>query len=188
MGPRAPRLLVSTLNQAPTDPAPVFDADRGSFEEKWVKGLVECWDLGVKDRTPTWASGITTTNERDILATAHEFGTTRPAIALFERGVHAHSNGVLNGMAVHSLNALVGSLFAEGGLMYQMGLSYGSLPVKEGDFMDDYAQPSHRPQDRPAAQPIRRARDQRGGPGHHPCPARGRRPAQRPCDHPGGCP
>jgi thiosulfate reductase / polysulfide reductase chain A len=113
--------------------------DPGSFEEKWVKGLVEWWNLELKDRTPTWASGITSINERDILATAREFGTTRPAIALFERGVHAHSNGVLNGMAVHSLNALVGCLFAEGGLMYQMGPSYGSLPVKEEDFMDDYA-------------------------------------------------
>ncbi len=100
---------------------------------------MEWWNLELKDRTPNWAAGITTINERDILATAHEFGTTRPAIALFERGVHAHSNGILNGMAVHSLNALVGSMFAEGGIMYQMGPSYGALPVKEEDFMDDYA-------------------------------------------------
>jgi thiosulfate reductase / polysulfide reductase chain A len=109
------------------------------FEEKWVKGLVEWWNIELKDRTPAWAAGITTLNERDILATAREFGTTRPAVALFERGVHAHSNGILNGMAVHSLNALVGSLFAKGGLMYQMGPAYGDLPVKEEDYLDDYA-------------------------------------------------
>jgi anaerobic selenocysteine-containing dehydrogenase len=53
--------------------------------------------------------------------------------------VHAHSNGILNGMAVHSLNALVGSLFAKGGLMYQMGPSYGDLPVNADDYLDDYA-------------------------------------------------
>lgn len=109
------------------------------FREKWVRGLVEWWNVELKDRTPAWAAGITTIYERDILATAWEFGTTRPAIALFERGVHAHSNGILNGMAVHSLNALVGSLFAEGGLMYQMGPSYGPMPVDADDFMDDYA-------------------------------------------------
>lgn len=88
--------------------------DPASFSEKWVKGLVEWWNVELKDRTPKWASEITTILERDIVATAREFGSTRPAMAIFERGVHAHSNGIYNGMAVHSLNALVGSLFAKG--------------------------------------------------------------------------
>ncbi len=113
--------------------------DPDLFEEKWVKGLVEWWNIELKDRTPAWAAGVTTLYERDIDATAREFGATRPAMALFERGVHAHSNGILNGMAVHSLNALVGSLFAKGGMMYQMGPSYGSMPVNADDYMDDYA-------------------------------------------------
>jgi thiosulfate reductase / polysulfide reductase chain A len=113
--------------------------DPDDFEEQWVKGLVEWWNIELKHRTPAWAAGITTLNERDILVTAREFGSTRPAIALFERGVHAHSNGILNGMAVHSLNALVGSLFAKGGLMYQMGPAYGDMPVNADDYLDDYA-------------------------------------------------
>lgn len=113
--------------------------DPDSFEEKWVKGLVEWWNIELKDRTPKWAAQITTIFERDILATAREFGSTRPAIAMFERGAHAHSNGVLNGMAIHTLNALVGSFYAKGGLMYQMGPSYGPMPVNEADFMDDWA-------------------------------------------------
>ncbi|MFN2310321.1 MAG: molybdopterin-dependent oxidoreductase, partial [Gammaproteobacteria bacterium] len=81
--------------------------DPESFNEKWVKGLVEWWNIEVKDRTPTWAAEITTLAERDILETAREFGSTRPAMALFERGADAHSNGVYNGMAIHALNALV---------------------------------------------------------------------------------
>ncbi|MCI1193497.1 molybdopterin-dependent oxidoreductase [Calidifontimicrobium sp. SYSU G02091] len=113
--------------------------DPALFDEKWVKGLVEWWNVELKDRTPQWASEITTILERDIVATAREFGTTRPALAIFERGVHAHSNGIYNGMAVHSLNALVGSLFAKGGMMYQMGPSYGPMPVDAADYMDDYA-------------------------------------------------
>jgi thiosulfate reductase / polysulfide reductase chain A len=110
------------------------------FEERWVKGLVEWWNLELKDRTPEWAAEVTTIDLRHILTTAREFATTRPAIALFERGAHAHTNGIYNAMAIHTLNALVGSLFAEGGLMYQMGPAYGPLPVDAADYMDDYAQ------------------------------------------------
>lgn len=113
--------------------------DPSLFEEKWVKGLVDWWNTELKDRTPAWAAEVTNLYERDILATAREFGTTRPSIALFERGAHAHSNGVLNGMAIHALNALVGSFYAKGGLMYQMGPSYGPMPVDAKDFTDDYA-------------------------------------------------
>jgi thiosulfate reductase / polysulfide reductase chain A len=107
-----------------------------AFAEQWVRGLVDWWNAELKDRTPKWAAGITTIPEKEIIATAREFGTTRPAIALFERGAHTHSNGVYNGMAIHSLNALVGSLYAEGGLGYQMGPSYGDMPVKPDDFKD----------------------------------------------------
>jgi anaerobic selenocysteine-containing dehydrogenase len=113
--------------------------DPASFQEKWVKGLVEWWNIELKDRTPAWAAKVTTLRERDILATAREFGSTRPAMAIMERGAHAHSNGIFNAMAIHTLNALVGSLFAEGGLMYQMGPSYGDLPAKAEDYMDDWA-------------------------------------------------
>lgn len=113
--------------------------DAALFEEKWVKGLVDWWNVELKNRTPAWAAKVTGLYERDIVATAREFGTTRPSIALFERGAHAHSNGVLNGMAIHALNALVGSFYAKGGLGYQMGPSYGPMPVDEKDYKDDYA-------------------------------------------------
>lgn len=112
----------------------------GSFDEKWVKGLIEWWNVELKDRTPEWASSVTTLPVEQIVETAREFGATRPAIALFERGAHNHSNGVLNGMAIHSLNALVGSLFAEGGIAYQMGPSYGPAPADPEDHLDYYAE------------------------------------------------
>jgi anaerobic selenocysteine-containing dehydrogenase len=114
--------------------------DATLFEEKWVRGLVDWWNVELKNRTPAWAAKVTGLYERDIIATAREFGATRPSIALFERGAHAHSNGVLNGMAIHALNALVGSFYAKGGLGYQMGPSYGPMPVDDKDFKDDYAQ------------------------------------------------
>jgi thiosulfate reductase / polysulfide reductase chain A len=113
--------------------------DAKDFKEKWVEGLIDWWNAELKDRTPKWAAGVTTIPEDQILATAREFGSTRPAIALFERGAHNHSNGLYNAMAIHSLNALAGSMFAEGGLAYQMGPAYGPMPVKAEDFMDEYA-------------------------------------------------
>jgi anaerobic selenocysteine-containing dehydrogenase len=113
--------------------------DPASFNEKWVHGLIDWWNVELKDRTPAWAAQITGIAADQIAKTAREFGSTRPAIALFERGAHAHSNGVLNGMAIHSLNALVGSLFAEGGLAYQMGPAYGAAPADPKEFLDDYA-------------------------------------------------
>ena len=110
-----------------------------SFAEKWVKGLVEWWNIELKDRTPDWAAPITDIPADTIVTVAREFGGTRPAIALFERGAHAHSNGVFNGMAIHTLNALVGAFYAKGGLGNQMPPPYGPLPADYRDYLDDYA-------------------------------------------------
>ena len=113
--------------------------DPASFKERWTKGLIEWWNEELKDRTPKWAAGITTIPEHHIVEVAREFGTTRPAMAFFERGPTTHTNGTYNGMCIHSLNALVGSMFAEGGLAYQMGVPYGKLPVDAAGFVDDLA-------------------------------------------------
>ena len=118
--------------------------DAASFKARWTHGLVEWWNAEVKDRTPKWAEGVSGVAARDIVAVAREFGTTRPAMAIFERGPTSHSNGTYNGMAIHALNALSGSLFAEGGLAYQMGAKMGDLPVKYDDFQDDYAKSGDR--------------------------------------------
>ncbi|HXF65192.1 MAG TPA: molybdopterin-dependent oxidoreductase [Burkholderiales bacterium] len=114
------------------------------FEEKWVKGLVEWWNLELKDRTPQWAERVTSIPARDIVAVARELATTKPAIALFERGATAHTNGVYNGLAIHALNALIGSMFAEGGLLHHMGVPYGKLPANWEDYLDDYAKSDER--------------------------------------------
>ncbi len=111
----------------------------GSFAEKWTSGLETWWNEELKDRTPEWAEKITSIPAKYIRDVAREFGSTRPAMAIMERGPTAHTNGTYNGMAIHALNALSGALFAEGGLHYQMGPSYGSMPVSADDYMDDWA-------------------------------------------------
>ncbi len=113
--------------------------DAATFRERWTLGLVEWWNAVLKDATPEWAAEITTLRARDIEMVAREFGTTRPAMAIFERGPTTHTNGLYNGMAIHALNALVGSMYAVGGLMNQMGVPYGKLPVKADDYLDEPA-------------------------------------------------
>ena len=122
--------------------------DPAAFQEKWTLGLIDWWNAEVKDRTPEWAEQITTIPAGDIRKTALEFGRTRPAIALFERGATAHTNGVYNGMAIHALNALVGSLFAEGGLFYQMKTPWAKPDLKGEDYMDAYTNAPERKQPR----------------------------------------
>lgn len=114
------------------------------FEEKWTLGLLEWWNTVLKDCTPEWAETITTIPAKDIKTVAKEFGSTRPAIALFERGATAHTNGIYNGMAIHALNALTGSFFAKGGLGYQSSIPWGKVSLKSSDFMDEYAKAGDR--------------------------------------------
>ncbi len=115
-------------------------AEGSGFVELWTHGLVDWWNEELKDRTPEWAEQVTEVPASTIRAVAREFGTTRPAMAIMERGPTSHTNGTYNGMAIHALNALVGSLFAErGGLFYQMGVPYGALPVSADDYLDDWA-------------------------------------------------
>ncbi|PJA58270.1 MAG: molybdopterin oxidoreductase [Rhodocyclales bacterium CG_4_9_14_3_um_filter_68_10] len=124
---------------------PGKEVDPATFKEIWTVGVAEWWNVELKDRTPEWAEKITTVPARDIAAVAREFALTKPAVALFERGASAHTNGVYNGMAIHALNALTGNMFAKGGLRgYQMKTAWAKLPIKAEDFMDDYAKAPER--------------------------------------------
>jgi thiosulfate reductase/polysulfide reductase chain A len=113
--------------------------DPTAFRERWTLGLIEWWNAVVKDATPEWAAEITTLRARDIGDVARDFGATRPAMAIFERGPTTHTNAVYNGMAIHALNALVGSMYAVGGLMNQMSVPYGKLPWNVDDYTDAVA-------------------------------------------------
>lgn len=120
------------------------EIDPASFAENWTLGLAEWWNTVLKDCTPDWAEKISSVPAKDIAAVGRDFGKTRPAIALFERGATAHTNGIYNGMAIHALNALVGSFFAEGGLGYQSSTPWAKLSVKADDYMDEYAKSPER--------------------------------------------
>ncbi|HEY6909002.1 MAG TPA: molybdopterin-dependent oxidoreductase [Myxococcales bacterium] len=68
-----------------------------------------------------------------ILEVARDLGTTRPALVIGERGCSYGPDDLRTRMAIHSLNALVGSIGARGGLIPQGPLPLASLPDPSPD-------------------------------------------------------
>jgi anaerobic selenocysteine-containing dehydrogenase len=75
--------------------------------------------LVMEQYSPEKVSDITGVSGEVIERVAHEFVSHRPAIALSGRGVSGQSNGVYACMAIHALNALIGSIDIPGGVMVQ---------------------------------------------------------------------
>lgn len=114
--------------------------DPASFSERWTTGLADWWNEVVKDMTPERAAEISGVPAETIRRIAVEFATTPPAVATGERGAGAHTNGVYNRMAVHALNALVGSMYAKGGVRRQVGTPFAEdLLPNPKDYMDEVA-------------------------------------------------
>ncbi len=64
-------------------------------------------------------SDITGVPLRTIIEIAKEFASSRPAIALADYNLTFHEDGLFAVQAIHSLNALVGSIDSPGGLIHQ---------------------------------------------------------------------
>jgi anaerobic selenocysteine-containing dehydrogenase len=75
--------------------------------------------LVLRDYAPSQVEAITGVPAETITRIAREFATTRPAVAIGDRGISMWSNGLFNQLAVHALNALVGSIDTIGGALTQ---------------------------------------------------------------------
>ncbi len=118
------------------EPATAKPALLGEYtvEGAKAKTTLQLWKEQVLDKaTPQWAEKITGLPAEDIERLAREFATTKPAVANGERGVSMHTNGAFGRAAVHTLNALVGSIEVPGGVTGQKGLSLKSLPAVKKD-------------------------------------------------------
>ncbi|MBI4415809.1 MAG: molybdopterin-dependent oxidoreductase [Euryarchaeota archaeon] len=87
----------------------------------------------LQDYAPELVSGITGVPVETIERVAREFATTRPAIAAGERGASMQTNGVYNRIAIHALNALVGSFGRVGGPIRQREPPLASVPAATQD-------------------------------------------------------
>lgn len=93
-----------------------------AFIDEWVTGF-DLFKEYVKDKTPGWASEITTLPSERIVKLARDFATTKPACIDVWSGTH-HTNGVYAGWAIGALAALTGNIEKPGTLM---------LPEKKGN-------------------------------------------------------
>jgi len=73
----------------------------------------------LEDYEPARVEQITGVEAARVERLAREFGSGRPAFAVGERGTSMQSNGLYTRMAVHCLNALVGSINRPGGMLVQ---------------------------------------------------------------------
>ena len=68
-----------------------------------------------------------------IIRLAKEFATTRPAIAIADDNATRYTNGTYNALAIHALNALVGSIEVRGGVLLPEAVPLKDLPLVEQD-------------------------------------------------------
>jgi anaerobic selenocysteine-containing dehydrogenase len=77
---------------------------------------------------PERAEEITGVQADRVVRLAREFATRQPGFAVGERGASMQSNGLYTRMAVHALNALVGSINRAGGVLVQRHAPLRPLP------------------------------------------------------------
>jgi anaerobic selenocysteine-containing dehydrogenase len=63
-----------------------------------------------------------------IVTIAKEFAANKPAVAVLDNNATQYSNGMYNALAIHSLNALVGSIDVPGGVLVKREVPLQDLP------------------------------------------------------------
>lgn len=74
-----------------------------------------------------------------IISLAKEYAASKPAVAVMDHNATNYSNGLHNALAIHSLNALVGSIDVPGGVLIQKKAPLQSLPEPS---IDEFAMKS----------------------------------------------
>jgi len=77
---------------------------------------------------PERVAEITGIEAKRVVRLAREFAERQPGFAVGERGTSMQSNGLYTRMAIHSLNALVGSINRPGGVLVQQEAPLRPLP------------------------------------------------------------
>ncbi len=103
----------------------LYNAD---FVQKWTSGFDKYQALVLSQYSPEKVAEITGIKAEMIQKIAREFAQTRPAIAWTGRGVAGWPNGTYTSYAIFCLNALVGSIDAPGGVIYQELPKFRDMP------------------------------------------------------------
>ena len=100
--------------------------DKG-FVDSWTSGFNEYRNLALSQYNPERVAEITGVPADVIRQIAREFARSRPAIAWRGRGATCWPNGSYTSYAIFCLNALVGSIDAPGGIIYQENPKYKEM-------------------------------------------------------------
>ena len=108
----------------------LYDDD---FIRNWTAGFDDYKELALNYYSPETVAAITGIHANIIRQIAREFAVTKPAIAWRGRGATSWPNGSYNSYAIFCLNALVGSIDAPGGIIYQENPGYRDMPKPAED-------------------------------------------------------
>ena len=117
----------------------------------------EAWSQAVlQDYAPPRVAALTGVPEETVKRLAREFAGMSPAVAVGGEAVGQQTNGLVSHMAIHALNALVGSIDAPGGVVMQRPPPLAPWPLV---FVDDLtAQGLAQPRlDGPESYPLARS-------------------------------
>lgn len=113
--------------------------DEAAFAEKETQGLVKWWNLEVKDRTPAWAEKECGIPAAQIVRVTRAMAKAAPKTAVWMGpGVAMNPRGTYAAMAVYALNALLGSIDAEGGVLQASSVPTRGFPSSD-KYLDDIA-------------------------------------------------
>lgn len=103
--------------------------DKALFAENRTNGVVEWWNLELKDRTPEWAEGICGIPADQIRRVAIGFASAAPrAISWLSPGSAMQARGGYSAMVTHALNGLVGSVDHVGGVVQKTHVPADTIP------------------------------------------------------------
>jgi anaerobic selenocysteine-containing dehydrogenase len=94
----------------------LYDAD---FVSQHGYGFEPWRDAVLASYSPAQVTTLTGVPEKTIRRLAREFAGMRPAIAVAGEGVGQQANGLASQLAIHTLNALIGSIDVPGGVVMQ---------------------------------------------------------------------
>lgn len=119
--------------------APGQEVETTSFEEVHTHGLVDWWNLELKDRTPEWAESQCSIPADQIRRVAIAFANAAPAaISWVSPGTAMQARGGYAALAAHALNGLVGSVDNKGGTVQKTKVPQDNIP-DFATYQDDLA-------------------------------------------------
>ncbi len=93
------------------------EVDAFAFNEVHTHGVVDWWNISLKDYTPEWAESVTNIPADTIINIARDMGKAAPAVQVWtSRGAVMHTRGTYTSLACHALNGLFGGIDNKGGV------------------------------------------------------------------------